>query len=98
MKMKNIEDYQNLIELLKQALLFYADEKNYIGDIYRNSNIAVDQGSQARFALEKINEIENAYNDLDEYINKTIMNAMDSDLSFDDLMFTINNIRNTSKI
>jgi hypothetical protein len=29
--MNNIEDYQNLIALLEQALKFYADEKNWLG-------------------------------------------------------------------
>ena len=74
--MNSIEDYQNLVELLKQALLFYAEKSNYIGDIYRNSNIAIDNGSQARFALEKIKELEEVYNkiqtDYTEEINKYV--------------------------
>ena len=54
--MNNLEDYQNLIEVLKHALMFYANEKNYIGN---PAMINVDQqGSQARFALNKIEEIE----------------------------------------
>ena len=92
--MNNIDDYKNLVELLKQALLFYAEKTNYTVDIYRLSNIAVNYGSQARFALDKINEIENTYNNLDDYVEKTIKDAIDSDLSFDDLMSKINKIRN----
>ena len=54
--MNNLEDYQNLIEVLKHALMFYANEKNYIGN---PAMINVDQqGSQARFALKKIQEAE----------------------------------------
>jgi hypothetical protein len=79
--MNNIEDYQNLVELLKQALLFYSNENNYpkticiTGDdntkIENNlSQIEIDKGSQARFALSKINEI-NIINQkmLDDYVN-----------------------------
>lgn len=53
----NDEQYENLIELLKQALLFYADKENYLFYKKKDAPIALDEGSQARFALEKINEI-----------------------------------------
>ena len=79
--MNNIEDYQNLVELLKQALLFYGNENNYpkticiTGDDNTNignglSRIEIDKGSQARFALTKIDEI-NTINQkmLDDYVN-----------------------------
>lgn len=58
-KLKSItnDDYVNMIELLKQALIFYANTNNYsvnrkISDeIF--SAIQMDCGTQARFALEK---------------------------------------------
>ena len=80
-KMNNIEDYQNLVELLKQVLLFYGNESNYpkticiTGDDNMKiginlSQIEIDKGSQARFVINKIDEI-NAINQkmLDDYVN-----------------------------
>ena len=53
---KTIEDYKSLVELLKQALLFYANDRNYEGKDEQLSLMVVDSGSQARFALAKIKE------------------------------------------
>ena len=53
---KNKMENENLIELLRQALLFYADEKNYEAKDQQLSLMVVDSGSQARFALSKIRE------------------------------------------
>lgn len=54
---KTIEDHKSLIELLRQALLFYANDENYYGGVEFELSLAVkDGGSQARFALAKITE------------------------------------------
>ena len=58
-KLKSItaDDYVNIIELLKQALKFYADTNNY--NVNRKisdeifSAIQMDSGTQARFALDR---------------------------------------------
>ena len=61
--MNSTQDYENLIELLRQALLFYANKENYNKNNYSESRgyqsmIDLDEyGSQARFALKKIKEI-----------------------------------------
>jgi hypothetical protein len=62
--MNSIEELQNLVELMQQALKFYADKNNYIPTSVKNSlsdryltYIEVDEGSQARFAIEKIEEL-----------------------------------------
>lgn len=69
----NLEEYKNQVELLKQALLFYADEENYKG--YYNgkevesSLVGVDNGSQAKFALEQLKKVEAANQEInDDYI------------------------------
>ena len=63
--MNNNEEYQNLIELLKKALEFYANPDNY-----NNSLIQKDGGYQAKFALDKIEEVyKNNQKILDEYIS-----------------------------
>ena len=62
--MNTIEELQNLIELLKQALNFYANGENYRGNRSASScsgisvsKIEMDEGSQARFALEKAKQL-----------------------------------------
>jgi hypothetical protein len=100
--MKNNEDYENLIEVLKQALLFYDDKNNY--SIRPNTNdplplIMIDGGSQAKFALEKINEIRLVHDEMEadwENIlikNKEIMGAAeDNNRTFLDLINEIKEI------
>ena len=69
--MKNIENYENLIEVLKQALLFYNDKNNYIEDKPTinhdgfTSMIEIDGGTQAKFALGQIDQIRGAHEELE---------------------------------
>lgn len=57
--MNNINDNQNIVNLLKEALKFYADKNNYFSATDKPSNIYLDEyGSQARFALNKATELE----------------------------------------
>jgi len=54
-----IEENYNLVNLLKTTLEFYADERNYIGPMGNIAPIDLDEhGFQARFALEKVKELE----------------------------------------
>lgn len=98
MMTNNVESYQNLIELLKKALEFYASDETYkyIHDDIRTSLIVVDKGSQARFALSKITEFEKINQDiLDEY-NKyadNYLNDVDSDSENTDVENIINSIK-----
>jgi len=55
--MMNNENYINIINLLKQALLFYSKKDNYVKNNISLSNVEKDEGFQARFTLEKINEM-----------------------------------------
>ncbi len=75
--MNNDED-QNLIELLKQALYFYANEDNYNGTENNISLVAIDRGHQARFALQKVRELTDALDkigkDYDKYVNGIVEN------------------------
>ena len=53
--MSSPEEFENVIALMKKALEFYADPKNYEGTI---PMIDLDeQGSQARFALKQAEEL-----------------------------------------
>ena len=75
MMTNSTEDLLNQIELLKQALLFYANEENYKG--YYNGKelepalVGVDGGSQARFALQRLQETLDQNQEMeDEYIKE----------------------------
>ena len=70
--MNNI-DYDNLIELLKQALLFYADKENYGGATGTIAPIdSDDYGSQARFALSKIDEMKTLSETMEDEYKKQL--------------------------
>lgn len=69
--MNNIEDYQNLISLLRKALEFYANSNNYLGGVETAPMIVIDEhGSQARFALKKIDEFNKNQKELEEEFTK----------------------------
>lgn len=98
--MNNIEEYQNLVALLKEALKFYANGSNYTQILNERSNINIDGGSQARFALGKIGELEEINQKiLDDYINisdKILDDVEDKlengNLDVQDIMNTIKNL------
>ena len=56
MMMNSEEEYINQIELLKQALQFYANKENYLFFKDKDAPIALDEGSQARFALKLLQD------------------------------------------
>jgi hypothetical protein len=93
----NKEQYENLIELLKQALKFYADSGNYDGAMGTIAPIASDEyGSQARFALQKVQETLDADKKLQEDYNRVIndtINAIENNpIDVSDMIKTIKDI------
>lgn len=80
--MINNEQYENLIILLKIALEFYADKETYLFFKDKDAPITLDEGSQARFALSKIEEIDGLNQDIEnDYQNMSdgVINEADSD-------------------
>jgi hypothetical protein len=74
--MNNVEEYQNLVSILKSALEFYANKDNYDAKHPINnvlfSHIEMDCGAQAKFALGKIQDMENSHKILEsDYIKNT---------------------------
>lgn len=101
--MMNSGDYQNLIVLLKQALEFYANEKNYYFDETNygdKSMVVIDNGTQARFALEKIEEMNQFYEGINtEYLDdlkKKVDDIKDDDI--EGLMDTMKELKNLKNI
>jgi predicted ATP-grasp superfamily ATP-dependent carboligase len=63
--MNNIEDYQNLVEVLKSALNFYAKASV--------EEMTIDGGFQARFALSKIDEVNAQYEKMKKEYDDSLM-------------------------
>jgi len=73
MKMMSHEEYENLIMLQKKALEFYADKNNYHGAMGNAAMVDIDEhGSQARFALKKVQETLDKNQKLQDDYNKVI--------------------------
>lgn len=65
--MNSIEEKDNLIQLMQEALKFYADKTNYAGYMGNPSSIDLDEhGSQARFALERVKQLTDANQKMQE--------------------------------
>jgi len=95
--MNSIEEYQNLVSLLEQALKFYANKQNYVSNTSSNSLIASDDyGSQARFALRKIEELNNINTQMENDFIK-LSESTDGDTTNSELLRAINGINNIGK-
>lgn len=92
-KPNSIEGYQNTIELLKRALEFYALKENYVVNHPLNnelfSYVEMDGGTQARFMLDKIEEIDELNKKMEKDYNVEI-DALQN-LSDDELLNTFYN-------
>jgi len=59
---------EGVVALMKQALLFYANERNYMGYFngkeLESSSIGSDNGFQARFVLKQLEDQEKAEADM----------------------------------
>ena len=69
-KMSSPDEYENIINLLKEALRFYADPKNYEGTIPMIDHD--EQGSQARFALKQAEDLTKQIQKMQDEYDKLI--------------------------
>jgi hypothetical protein len=71
-----VEELLNKITLLRKALEFYANEKNYVQNVPINNELSskteIDNGHQARFALEQTETIEEFNQSLIEEYRKAV--------------------------
>lgn len=96
--MNNI-DYDNLIELLKQALLFYADKGNYGGAMGTIAPIdSDDYGSQARFALSKIDEMKTLSETMEDEYNKQLEELLKNENNGADFLKIVENYQKMLRI
>jgi len=78
--LNNIKEDKNVIELLKEALKFYADENNYVDNHSVHyelfSLIEMDKGSQARFALKITKELSERNQKIEEDFVKNLKTSI----------------------
>lgn len=92
--MKNFEKYKNQVELLKQALLFYADKINYHGEMGNAAMIDLDEhGSQARFALEQLKKVEEINEGIDNDYLKYVSEETSQQETTEGIINLINEIK-----
>ena len=95
--MNNIEDYRNVIELLKQALKFYANPDNYKcnkpmgGELY--SSVELDGGVQANFALDKAEDVLHLSENLENELVKNLSSAFERGESVDAMLKMIDDFK-----
>lgn len=74
-----IEELLNKIALLKEALKFYGNEQNY-----SNGSITLDNGHQAKFALQQITAVDKYNQDMIDEAMKSIEQIDQQDLNPND--------------
>jgi hypothetical protein len=71
--MNSSEEYKNVIALMKKALEFYADQRNYDGPMGNVAPIDLDEhGSQARFVLNQAEGLIEANRKMQEDYDKLV--------------------------
>jgi len=97
---------ENLVELLKQALMFYADEGSYGAEFMPTLSLApifIDKGFQARFALSKIEEFNESNRKMQEEYDKLtndMIKEIDDDsnsIEMGNFIKAFNNLSNENK-
>ena len=83
----------NIVNLLKEALKFYANENNYI-PITINAPIHIDHGNHARFALEQADKIDKIMNSAEDDFRKEISKSMSNATEYEDVLSLIEQYKN----
>jgi len=93
--MNDIEEYKNTIELLKQALLFYAGDDNYkpVNNNGKITYIDLDHGSQARYALDLIEKLKSIKDDM-QYDYQANVDLLTRDIDGEEIVNLMKNLVN----
>jgi hypothetical protein len=101
-KLSNIEDYQNLVIVLKKVLEFYANKENYEVNVPQNNvlyaYIEMDKGAQAKFALEKIQEFEKNGKRMEDEFIKNLTTAIQNNEEMPKMLQMIEDFRKINNI
>jgi len=100
--MNSIEEYRNAIEMLKQALSFYANPDNYKQNHAVNhelfSYVEMDGGVQANFALNKLSDLENLSKNMEDEFVKNLTGAIENNEETHKLLQMIEDFKKISEI
>jgi len=91
--MSDIIELKNQIELMKQALRFYADKENWLFYKNKDAPAALDEGAQARFALEQLDKIDGINEELSEDYIKLVENEISKTNTPEGIKKLINEIK-----
>lgn len=95
---KTINEYEGLVNFLKQALLFYADKENYNQNMNQNnvlvSKIELDLGHQARFALKQIDVVDKANDDMEDEMLKHFPKELENTDTQEEFLNIIEKLKN----
>ena len=92
----NNEEDQNLIALLKEALKFYANKENYLFYKDKDAPVAIDEGHQARFALEKVIEFDKLLDKVNEEYDKYVNGIIEKEESPENMLKIIEDLKRIS--
>ena len=96
------QEYMNLISLLEQALKFYANDENYVQKVAVNnelcSYIELDNGQQAKYALDQIKNFDVRY-DVDDELFDEFKKNVDTlgEMDTKKIIETIKKLKNDAK-
>lgn len=100
--MNSIEEYRNAVEMLKQALSFYANPDNYKQNHAVNhelfSYVEMDSGAQANFALNKLRDLENLSKNMEDEFVKNLTGAIEKNEETHKLLQMIEDFKKISEI
>jgi hypothetical protein len=91
--MNDIEEYINLVGVLENALKFYAEKENYLFYDKKDAPVALDEGSQARFALEKIKEMRESTEKMEDDYVKILSETIEKNNNDDGMLKLIEEIK-----
>lgn len=93
--MNSLEELRSKIELMKQALLFYGNKENYLFFKNKDAPVALDEGTQARFALKQLEDLD----EMNEEMGQEYMEFFKKEAKTpENIMKLINEIKNVDDI
>jgi len=98
--MNSLEELRSKIELMKQALLFYGNKENYIEHkkYEEPSLIQADNGSQARFALKQLDNLDEMNEEMGQEYMEFFKKEANKSNTPENIMKLINEIKNIDDI
>ena len=96
--MNSLEELRSKIELMKQALLFYGNKENYLFFKNKDAPVALDEGTQARFALKQLEDLDEMNEEMGKEYMEFLKKESNEAKTPESIMKLINEIKNIDDI